>query len=139
METRRFRFTVRRGTAVVALVAFLSAGIGMGRKVVDYKRRAESHQTLESICCADYARFHMEDFQRRKAIEEDDRPSWKVSIEYRKKVQPNFKDEMTRAWAWASWHARMKERYQRAMWRPWLPLEAAPPPPSPLPADYDPH
>jgi hypothetical protein len=95
----RIKLTVRRLMVLVAIVAF---GLVTFRRVAYLRERAEYHAWNESgsMAYTDDARGPAGDTQR-----------------------------VERGELLAAYHARMRQKYERAIFFPWLPIEPDPPEP----------
>ena len=134
------RLTVRLLMAAVAIVALLFSGEITRERAAEYRNRAAAHEEMELRL-----RRGLMDYPTAKALEgaghdlmdtvEPSGRSEHLKANLHAHAEGKLK-ELATAWEeddredrlWIEWHARMKEKYRQAMWRPWKPasLEASP-------------
>lgn len=140
MRLPRLRLTVRRLMAAVALAALMISGEQARRRAVDYLDRADAHATIEARLRSGLESSSLEEEveELRREFEEIDKSpdspgpfaaqlsadSERQLREYRAEREADRREGRQ----WIEWHARMKERYRRAAWRPWRAVAPEPPP-----------
>ena len=131
MRLMRTRFTVRRMMAVVAIAAIL-LGPGLQawrvyRNFREYKQRASQHSIFETIWTKQKHEWSSKESEWRSIAKdlEQKGKDFRSAVEIAE-IYATIAENPTRL---AEYHARMKEKYEAARRRPWLPVEPDPPEP----------
>ena len=110
------RFTVRRLMVAVAVISvLLTAGI-VGRRWMDFSRRARSH-------AAQAWGYSLEAGNSYQLAYDDIRSG---------NGEASARESAEEGATWhglALYHDALRRKYERAMWRPWSPVAPDPPPP----------
>lgn len=137
------RFTVRRAMAAVAFAAILVSATAAARRAYEYSDKANAHETIErrmrqagaGHSAADDIREARDEFLEGLKSTRPDGPDARslARIEaHLEQLRSGWEEDDREDRLWIDWHARMKERYRRARWRPWNTVVVEPSPSGPL-------
>ena len=112
MRLPRFRFTVRRMMAVVAIVGLMIAVGVVYRRAVFFRERTRHH--TDEVWRHSWFAMEQMGMAYRRALEGDNLSAGL------------HKDEAQREWEMVSHHRGWGMRFEAASWRPWLPVEPEP-------------
>jgi hypothetical protein len=152
MRLPRVRFTVRRLMVIVAIAGVLSGGGILLRRSISFAGIAKYHASREAIFRAKYQEtedryrtflndpsYHFKEDLGKNHIEGEIAKAkllWPQIREFSRKhpnacldISCTSAESFWRASAWASFHATLAKRYERATRNPWLLV--APDPPEP--------
>ena len=146
---RRARFRLRTLLVAVAVVGILLGGLvwteRMRRRAASFRARAVWHHQHEQLSlrmaarmrqrAARSERFRLE-YARRAAIEEEPSRFAALDLHSYTRAARSWAEWKSQAIEWvgkcsrlADYQGRLRQRYQRAATRPWLPVPPDPPPP----------